>query len=187
MIHSTKLHRLELWMRACFKFKSNAFILELLLYKSYTVYCWVLHVISLKLKEELIEAPNASSFLFLFFFFKSLYHFSRAHLEDGMCTEQYITCTSLYYTCVCWQCMFNACAVLHPMLFPCMQQRNMAAELWRRSSWQNEEIITGRQLQNVRYWFISGAFEVPNNVKVTSSILSDALKNIVFPPNQSWT
>lgn len=174
MIHSTKLHHLELWMCVCFKFKSNAFTLELLLYKSYAVYFQVLHVILLKLKEELIEAPNVSSF----FFFNSCTIFSRAHLEDGMCSEQYITCTSLYYTCRRRQCMFNACAVLHPTLVPEYGHR--------RSPWQNEEIITGRQLQKVHYWFISSAFQVPNNVKVTSSILSDALKNIVFPPNQSW-
>lgn len=68
MIHSTKLLHLQLWMRASFKFKSNAFTLELLLCKSYTVYCWVPYVISLKLKEELIEAPNVS-FFFLFLFF----------------------------------------------------------------------------------------------------------------------
>lgn len=51
-------------MCACFKFKSNAFTLELLLYKSYTIY-----IILLKLKEELIEAPNVSSFLFFLGFF----------------------------------------------------------------------------------------------------------------------
>lgn len=161
-------------MRACFKFQSNAFTLKLLLHKNYGVHFWVFDVISLKLKEELIESPNVSSF----FFFNSLELIWRTGCVRN--NLSHVACSIIYVDAD------NVC-LRHALCYiPCSSHACSTHCVWKRSPRQNEEIITGRQLQNVRYWFISGAFLVPNNVKVTSSILSDALKNIVFPPNQSW-